>query len=361
MENKIIFDWLSFTVKTHRVDVNGVLLETITEKDLISLLGLENVDFEELPGIMGIHGFKNRLYSNSITIHYNSNLVDYMWVEMSGQGCRAFESLSTHADYNFIFDFIINNSDIVNVTRLDVAYDDFQGLLDIYAIADDTVPDCRDLKQYNFVSPLRSHSVQISDKGICVTIGSCRSDIMFRIYDKAAERNKSDDIPHWVRCEIQLRRDRAYEFIRLLREENETVDNLYFLVLNHYLRFVEPDPADSNKSRWQLAKHWVAFAYSVTTQKKSLFVKPGLDYNLAKLDKVVENQFAGAVFTYLKCHGIDRLVTTLDEKFSKVKLNQKYRRLLHELDDLKESVIRKGCEFPDYSYMAYMTESEYEV
>ena len=58
MENKIIFDWLSFTVKTSRVDVNGVLLETITEKNLISLLGLENVDFEELPGIMGINGFE---------------------------------------------------------------------------------------------------------------------------------------------------------------------------------------------------------------------------------------------------------------------------------------------------------------
>lgn len=71
MENKIIFDWLSFTVKTCRVDVNGVLLQEISEKDLISLLGLENVEFEELPGIMGIHGFKRRLYSNSITIHYD--------------------------------------------------------------------------------------------------------------------------------------------------------------------------------------------------------------------------------------------------------------------------------------------------
>ena len=93
MENKIIFDWLSFTVKTHRVDVNGVLLQEISEKDLISLLGLENVEFEELPGIMGIHGFKMRLYSNSITIHYDSSLVDYMCVVMSGQGCSAFESL----------------------------------------------------------------------------------------------------------------------------------------------------------------------------------------------------------------------------------------------------------------------------
>ena len=47
MENKIIFDWLSFTVKTCRVDVNGVLLQEISEKDLISLLGLENLEFEE--------------------------------------------------------------------------------------------------------------------------------------------------------------------------------------------------------------------------------------------------------------------------------------------------------------------------
>ena len=358
MDNKILFDWFSFTVKTKRIDSNGVLLQEINERDLISLLGLEDVEFEQLPGIMGIYGFENRLYSNSITIHYNSRIVDYIWVEMSGQGCRAFESLSSHADYNYIFNFCLSNSDIVNITRLDVAYDDFQGLLDIYAIADDTVPDYRDTKQYNFVSPLRAHDLHLSDKGICVTIGSCRSDIMFRIYDKAAERNKSDDIPHWVRCEMQLRRERAHEFIRLLIEENETVDNLYFLVLNHYLRFVEPDPSDSNKSRWHLAAHWVAFAYSVTTQEKSLFVKPGMEYNLEKLDKVVENQFAGAVYTYLQCHGIDRLVNTLDEKFKKTKLNKKYKRLLDEQAALEEIVTLNDEIFPDLSYIAWLLDED---
>lgn len=327
MQNKILFDWLSFTVKIKRVDVNGVLLETFDYHDIIRLLGLENCPFQELSGV---RGFKKRFYFNSISIHCDSDIYDYMWVEMSGQGCRAFESLSSHQSYSYLFNFFLNNPDIANITRLDVAYDDFQGLLDIYAIAHDTVPDVRDTKTYNYVSPMRSHEVTVSDKGICVVIGSNRSEVLFRFYDKAAERNKSDVIPHWIRCEIQLRRARAYEFIRLLEQENETVDNLYFLVLNHYLRFVKPDETDSNKSRWNLADHWVAFATSVTTESRSLFVKPGLDYNLAKLDNVVENQFGGGVYTYCKIHGIQTLVDRLQEKFKTIKLNPKYQRLLDD-------------------------------
>lgn len=327
MQNKILFDWLSFTVKITRVDVNGILLERFDYHDIIRLLGLEKCPFQELPGI---RGFKKRFYFNSISIHCESDVHDYMWVEMSGQGCRAFESLSNHKSYSHLFNFFLNNPDIANITRLDVAYDDFKGLLDIYAIAQDTIPDVRNTNKYNYVSPMRSHEVTVSDKGICVIIGSKRSEIMFRFYDKAAERNKSDVIPHWVRCEIQLRRGRAFEFIRLLEQENETVDNLYFLVLNNYLRFVKPDETDSNKSRWDLADHWVLFATSVTSDSKSLFVQPGLDYNLAKLDHVVENQFGGGVFTYYKIHGIQRLIDTLVKKFTTAKLNPKYQRLLDE-------------------------------
>lgn len=356
MENKILFDWLSFTVKTKRVDINGVLIERINERNIITLLGLEDLPWEELSGVKG---FKNRLYFDGISIHYNSDIYDWIWVECSGQGCRVFESLSSHANYSFLFQFFLNNPDIATITRLDVAYDDFIGLLDIYAIAKDVVPDIKDTSNYNFVSPLRAHSVTISDKGICVNIGSCRSNIMFRIYDKAAERNKSDEVSHWVRCEIQLRRNRAYEFIKLLEQENETVDNLYFLVLNNYLRFVKPG-SDSNKSRWDLADHWVDFATSVTTDSKSLYVKPGVEYNLAKLDNYVENMSGGAVYTYINCHGINRLVETLFDKYKKAKLNPKYKRLLDEEEALKEIVTINDEIYPDLSYMAYINDVFFE-
>ena len=76
MENKILFDWLSFTCKTKRVDINGVLIEKINERNLVELLGLENLQFEELPGVKG---FKNRMYFDGISIHYNSEIYDYMY------------------------------------------------------------------------------------------------------------------------------------------------------------------------------------------------------------------------------------------------------------------------------------------
>ena len=93
MENKILFDWLSFTCKTKRVDINGVLIEKIDERNLVELLGLVDVPWEELPGVKG---FKNRMYFDGISIHYNSDVYDYMWVEMSGQGCRVFELSLIH-------------------------------------------------------------------------------------------------------------------------------------------------------------------------------------------------------------------------------------------------------------------------
>lgn len=322
-KNKILFDWFSFT-------------DTISnERDIITLLGMEHIPFEDLDGIMGFQGFTKRLYFNGISIHYASTKVNYIWLEMSGQGCRTFESLSSHADYNLLFQYClsnpISNGDGVRITRLDVAYDDFEGLLDMNAITHDVLPDISDRKLHYYVSPLNSFDIVISDKGTCVTIGSKRSDILFRIYDKAAERNREKEISQWVRCEIQLRRDRANEFIRLLVCENEVVDDLYFAVVNHYLRFVEPS-SDTNKSRWATAQHWIRFATSRTDKSISLFVKPGTDYNFLSLRHYVVDMAGGAFYTYIKMVGVETLIEECANRHIN-KLNPKYKRLLGEYDE----------------------------
>lgn len=323
--NKILIDWFSFTT-------------TISdEREIISLLGMEHIPFEKLDGIMGYQGFTKKLYFNGINIHYDSHKekVNYVWLEMSGQGCRAFESLSSHGDYNVLFQYCLGNPVIdgcgVRITRLDVAYDDFEGLLDMPAIVHYTLPDITNRDLHYYISPLRAFDVDISDKGTCVTIGSCRSDVLFRIYDKAAERNREDEIEHWVRCEIQLRRDRAYEFIRLLVCEDEVIDDLYFSVLNHYLRFVEPSE-DSNKSRWATASHWEMFANSRTDRTISLFVKPGLDYNVLKLRHYVVDMAGGACYTYIKMVGIETFIEECTKQHIN-KLNPKYKRLLGEYNE----------------------------
>lgn len=332
MENKILIDWLSFTT-------------TISdERDIIKLLGMEHISFENLDGIMGFQGFTKRLYFNGISIHYASHKVDYIWLEMSGQGCRAFESLSSHADYNILFEYCLGNpvfnGDGVRITRLDVAYDDFIGLLDIDAIVHDVLPDMSNRNLHYYISPLNAFEILLTDKGTCVNIGSKRSDILFRIYDKAAERNREDEIKHWVRCEMQLRRNRANEFIRLLICENEVIDDLYFAVLNHYLRFVEPSE-DSNKSRWDTAAHWVKFASSRTDKAVSLFVKPGLDYNILKLRHYVVDMAGGACYTYIKMVGVNKFFEECSKQHINT-LNPKYKRLLGEYDEFVKNQVKQS-------------------
>ena len=76
-ENIVIFDWLSFTSKMH------------TPQELIVALGLNGIEWQKTKGA---NGYRDRFFSNHISIHYNGHNDMGVWVEMSGQGCRAFET-----------------------------------------------------------------------------------------------------------------------------------------------------------------------------------------------------------------------------------------------------------------------------
>lgn len=79
-ENIVIYDWLSFTSKAH------------SPEELISALGLAHVPWAETKGAKG---YRDRKYFSCISVHYNGRADMGVWVEMSGQGCRTFESLSS--------------------------------------------------------------------------------------------------------------------------------------------------------------------------------------------------------------------------------------------------------------------------
>lgn len=192
-ENKIIYDWVSITSKIHSTD------------DFIRLLGLQSVTWET---VKGAHGYHDRLYWSSISIHYNGRDDMGIWLEMSGQGCRAFESFGT-GDYAALFDEVLENPGEMNITRLDIAFDDHSGILDIEEI-------CRDTENDRFVGQFGKWAVTRGTDGSSVLHGSRSSEILVRIYDKAAERG-FDDGRHWVRVELQLRRERARSFLSSLR------------------------------------------------------------------------------------------------------------------------------------------------
>jgi len=113
LEDIILFDWLSVS---STVDI---------PENFIEFLGLDELEFEE---VNGYYGYRNRYYYDGISIHYDYRGADEgernCLLEISGQGCRVFETYG-NGDWKKLFSRFL--SDGYNITRLDVAYDDHTG------------------------------------------------------------------------------------------------------------------------------------------------------------------------------------------------------------------------------------------
>lgn len=294
MANKIIYDWLSFTSKIH------------SQGNIVDLLGFSELTFRIIPGA---HGYKDRLYYDKVSIHYNGREDMGVWCELSGQGCRNFETFG-HGDYERLFDFIAEHDNVMNLTRLDVAYDDFDGLLDLDLIIEYVQ------KQY-YISPFREWQIVLGSKGNSILLGSPKSDILIRIYDKAKERGFEDG-RHWVRLEIQMRRKLAENFANL----NMSISEKFFSVLNNYLRFLDPNENESNKSRWDTAPFWLDFLESL--QRISIYEKPGTEYNEFSLENYVMKQAGNSIHTYIECFGKDKFFDELQHRGTMLNKKQEY-------------------------------------
>lgn len=302
MVNKVIYDWVSVTSKIHN------------PQGLIALLGLdhEGIVWEQ---VKGAHGYRDRLYWEKISIHYNGREDMGIWLEMSGQGCRAFESFGT-GDYEALFQEVFSNPGDMHITRLDVAFDDHEGLLDMETI-------CADARAGEYVSKFRTGLAAYGlgeDMGKTVTFGSRSSEALVRIYDKAAERGFTDG-RHWVRVELQLRRERAAAFL----QQTQPVGECFAGVLGNYLRFVEePDGFDTNRWRWPMKIYWDKLLDGASRIR--LYEKPGADYNMINLENFVIQQAGGAIYTYLECNGVEKFLKDLCCRGAQ--LNPKYKSLL---------------------------------
>lgn len=295
MENVILYDWLSFTV---------------TEWDLqsiIDVLGLSDVNWLSLNGVKG---YGAKLWFESINIHYGGKHEE-IWVEMTGSGCRAYESYG-RGDWPYLFDFVLHEG---NITRLDVAFDDHTGLLDIDHVYHDTY-------RGEYVSRARAFQLVYSDKGKTVDIGSVHSEVLIRIYDKAKERHCAAGT-HWIRVELQLRRDRARAFLEL---PGDLGDNFASVLLN-YLRYVDPDELDSNKWRWPLKDYWSALVGEAAAI--SLWTAPGVEYNIDRCEDYVFRQAGSAIHTLLSIYGNDIFQDKLKSMRPR-NLGDKYKKLIDQ-------------------------------
>lgn len=282
-DNTILFDWFSITSAIDSVT-------TIIEK-----LGLVGIPWQQG---RGAHGFKYRYYYNGISIHYERD-DELVWLEMSGTGCRAYETYSTCCDWYKLFDIILDDPFNYNLTRLDVAYDDLTDTFDMATM-------CRYMSRKAVVTKFRDYGIEhrsFCKNDFTLFFGSNKSDVYIRIYNKAAERGREDDIKHWVRFEIQMRDENAFGFIDQLKNNQYDLGSTFIGVVNHYMRFVCESQTESNKSRWKSPVWWTKFIKD--SERIKLYTKHEDQYNEAKLQEYVFGQAGQAVKCAMDIYGDD--------------------------------------------------------
>lgn len=313
------------------------------------LLGMAECNWQV--GENGARGYQKKEYLDGVNIFYEpaaSN--EYkVWLEMSGKGCRNFETMG-NGEWEKLFALVCNEPENIHLTRLDVAYDDkpisFEewqqlqpearalhtgtGLLDLKIIQ-------RSVDDEAYVSRIRCLHTETSYRrvlnketgtserrvGRTVYAGSPQSNMLIRIYDKAIEQETYPADFHWVRLEMQLRNENALGFVYALANDN--IGTVFSGVLANYLRFVEPDPKDSNRSRWRTVDWWQEILGDVG--RISIWITPGNDYTTLRLENFVTHNCGNAIQAYIDMMGIERFLRKLKEN-RPPQMAEKYKVLL---------------------------------
>lgn len=301
VENNYLIDWLSFTIQS---DINGIGKSAV--KGFLEKMGLDNLPFLEKE--TGRHGYNRSMsIQNYINIYYNEvkfnefdednidklDRIVKMGVhfEFSGQGCRILEQEKNWLDWFEILDNLA-----VRYSRLDIALDDFQGLLDFDVLEEK-------IKKGEVISLSRTRNIDSSldfkkaekldnngnSKGKTIYFGNRQSLMMIRFYDKKKEQEEKKlfcSYDFWQRYEIVLKREKATDFINKLKTGVDFAE-LYLKVLAGLIRFVDRG-SDKNKARWKTSEFWSDFIKgSEGVKLKNKNLDPSLDKTIKWIDESV--------------------------------------------------------------------------
>lgn len=277
---RALVDWLSFT-----------LHGDWTVDKVCSLLGL--TDWIELDH--GFMGYRRARQSGSVRVLHDGTPEMGVHVIMSGSACREMEQLGLIRDWSaYLRDLIALGA---SITRLDIAFDDFDGLLSLDEVVSYwergwVVTRWRGLTDINARGPAGGKD----PGGRTLQIGSRSSATYLRIYDKAKEQ-KVDG--HWVRVELEMKKERAQAAAEAIAR-----DGLSYIVgvLRYYIDFVEPTGEDSNKRRWRSVDWWARF---LDHAKKLRLAFGRVERTIEKLHAWLRRQVAPSLAAVLLAFGGD--------------------------------------------------------
>lgn len=360
--NRIIVDYFAFSVRLD--DKSEVFFNEDLDKSYIcKLLNMSETEFSSCGKCAY---YKEYFKCNDISIKVpfdGKEGKQGYFISMSGNGCRYFEACQKDGESIDALDiwrgFFLRVRGLtalglaVNITRLDNAVDDFEGLLDL-----DKINDCMVSRSYS--SRFRTPSIEGSNgmvytkdagynynfshalQGRTYYFGSRKSDSFVRFYDKKTEqlqrhfkdeekREELEKIEHWVRMEFELHDDTAIKMVNAFCDEEDYP--VYFAeYVNGMLRFVDRD--DSNVTRCTVKDWWAKFIGTV--KKISLAVAEYKPVSVSKCCNYVYGSLYGPITVAMQNDGVDVFLKNILDN-GKAKMKKKHRDLCQGIErNLKE-------------------------
>lgn len=285
------------------------------ETDVFYFLGLQNINFVRMRSF--VQNYDYGFFYEGIKIAFGTGQYK-SYVSISGKGCRVLEDLKGKSfDWLEFLKQIVNDFD-PSFRRIDIACD----------IDDDLVTPEKCIKYYakhQFAGLARHVEGYIFDRNE-FQVGSVKSNVLVRIYDKALERGYKDSLidgHRWTRVEMQLRAAASQQFIFEFLQGKDLFK--YFSGhLMSFCRFTTKPNDKKNSQRLPTAPWWLKFCNDA---EKICFVShPGSDYNLNKLNRYLNDYAARSIKTMLYLQGTDNFVKHFTD--SKIKFTQDQTYLL---------------------------------
>lgn len=250
---KMCIDWVQATIFNYDKTIYDLFKELFN-------INSSNVFFE----VKGLYGY-DKCYSYKDIKIYTSSIRDDMGYHLliSGSACRQVEDLNV----SFIDLFKKIRSYNGHFTRLDIAIDNFtQDYFTMNKVRKSIKNNGVVSRFKNSIEFIKTELESNGNKGYTIWFGSRASKIQVVFYDKLKEREShnqivSDNIKHWCRLEIRFRDEYSSEVVANLIEKDF---NLYIKsILMNYIKFVDLDSNESNRSRKKLIFWWNDFLDNV--------------------------------------------------------------------------------------------------
>jgi phage replication initiation protein len=276
LENRSLIDWFAFTCFVPSAP-RSTDCGTDGTPTVFELIGIAETHFTKMS--VGGKGYKACSSYGNIRIYSDGSPGMGVHVEMTGSGCREFEQFHDSKNpwpalWAEISNHQFDNPPLYNITRLDIANDVVDGKLPLLLIKEaishgetrSRFKGGHCINKFTLGAVEYTHNA-FHGQGETIYLGSLKSRLQIRFYDKAAEQGLVG--VSWVRCELQLRDERAAVALSLLVAD-ECIGKVAAGILNNYISFIDRTHTRSENCP---LKSWWAVWLDTTAKLQLTLVK----------------------------------------------------------------------------------------